>query len=117
MEYVSSDPENNKSLEQIEQNKKRTTCSNCLYKKTCMLVHYILAMPVDKFVLPLKQVPFYEGINKAMAENCFHFENENLLLKSHAVKQIKEPACKKCNDQYWLYDDNGQRIGGCECHI
>lgn len=63
--------------EQIEQNKKLKTCSNCLHKSTCAMVHGVLSLPVNKFVLTLLQIPFYEGINKAMAENCFHFENEN----------------------------------------
>lgn len=71
---------NDKEIEesrQIQENKKKTTCSNCVHKKTCTMVHGVLSLPVNKFVLALRQVPFYEGMNKAMAENCFHFENEN----------------------------------------
>ena len=26
------------------------------------------------------------------------------------------PKCPKCNDRFWLYDNEGNRIGGCECH-
>lgn len=102
---------------QIESNKKLKTCSNCLHRKACTLVYLVGEMPVDKFVLLLKAATFYEGINKTMAENCFHFENENTFTKPEMLKALtKYPVCERCNDQYWIYDDNGQRIGGCECH-
>lgn len=28
----------------------------------------------------------------------------------------KSDNCEKCGDKFWLYDEQGQRIGGCTCH-
>lgn len=124
-------------LKQIEENKKKITCSNCVHKKVCTMISGVLSLPVNKFVLSLRQVPFYEGMNKAMAGNCFHFENENKgFYTKHDIVECEkeskekkiiseelfayttsnsEPKCKICNDQYWLYDKSGTIIGTCDC--
>lgn len=58
------------------------------------------------------------------AEQIYHAIGEGYGFngsKEDCVKIINgildgKPQCEKCGDKFWLYDEQGQRTGGCPCH-
>ena len=78
------------------------------------------AVAFTKWINNIKNTPMtkaeqiYEAIGKGYGfngskEQCVKIINDIL-------SPPYKPKCDKCNDKFWLYDENDNRIGGCICH-